>query len=94
MKGEDCIVNSLECVCIVYLFLAVAVQLARQGLHAAAVRVVDVVAAAAAGHVTVVPLRRDQPARRLAEAAQRAAPVRRQLLVPATRRTQTFGQCG
>lgn len=76
-----------------YLFLAVAVKLARQGLHAAAVRVVDVVAAAA-GHVTVVPLRGDQPARRLAEAAQRAAPVRRQLLIPATRRTQTFGQCG
>lgn len=65
-------------------------QLARQGLDAAAVRIVHGVAAA--GHVAVVSLR-DQPARRLAEAAQRAAAVRRQLLIPATRRRQTFGQC-
>lgn len=72
-----------------YLFLAVAVQLARQGLHTAAVRVVDGVAG---GHVTVVPLR-DQPARRLAEAAQRAAAVRSQLLIPATRQTQAL-KCG
>lgn len=59
-------------------------QLARQGLDAAAVRIVHGVTAA--GHVTVVSLR-DQPARRLAEAAQRAAAVRRQLLIPATRRS-------